>query len=165
MGPEDRSDSSGGGVVIAVMLVLFLLVVGGVAALAAIFVARSSAQSRAVMAMQREALAQEAAARAMAERAAASAATLRQSPAASQTIAIQIDEAGAMQVDGEPTPLADLKTRLDALRSVADSQVEVLIQVHERCPAASVLEVVQVSNELGLDDVRLAPLAEPVKTE
>jgi biopolymer transport protein ExbD len=117
-----------------------------------------------MMALQREALAKEAAARAMAERAAAAAAAMSESSAATQTIAIQIDEVGAIQVEGQPAPLDDLKTRLDAIRSDADSKVEVLIQVDERCAAATVLEVVQVCQELGLQDVRLAPLGEPPET-
>jgi biopolymer transport protein ExbD len=158
---DHDSESSGAGVAIAVAVVLLLLAVGGVVVVGGVWLIRSSAQADAMMAMQREALAQEAAARAMAEEAAA--ARGNEVAGTPRTVTIQIDREGALQLDGEPAPRSDLKTRLDALRSDANSQVEVLIQVDERCAAASILEVVQICEEVGWKNVRLAPLGNPAE--
>ena len=125
---------------------------------AGVWVARSSAEAEAVVAMQRKALAQEAAARAMAE--AAAAARGGEAAGAPRPVTISIDHEGAIRLDGDPAPLADLKSRLEAVRADANSAVELVIQVDERCAAASILDVVQVCNELGWKQVRLAPLGE-----
>ena len=68
MDRDPHSDSSGAGLVIAIIAVLLLLMVVGVVAVGGVWLARSKAQTEAIMALQQEALAKEAAARAMAGR-------------------------------------------------------------------------------------------------
>ena len=112
------------------------------------------------MAQQQEALAREKEARAMAEETVETARLTEATTDQATLGTIKIDDEGNVRLNDEQLALTDLRASLRAVWSEGSSNVQLLIQVDERCAAAYIIDVVHICDEVGIENVRLTSLDE-----
>lgn len=164
MGYEERpaSSSSAAIVVVVVVAVIMIMLIILALGLGALFYVRAESRQTAVRAeiAEVEAVRQQASARAELERGRVVAAqTLTQSSAeekpSSRQIVIALDADGHLTVDGQRTPLDDLRGVLEKAQPGQAAAVSVTIEADGRCPFQQVADVQTLCRELGIQTVEL----------
>jgi len=75
-----------------------------------------------------------------------------------RALTIEIDQDGAITVDGERTDFDDLNARIQETGEDSDVRLTVQLKVHPRCLAQHVVAVQSACSELGVQDVQMSTL-------
>ena len=161
----DNPQRGSAGTVVAIVAVIAVLVLGGLVLLGvgALFFVRTGARQAEVARMEvdRAVVELEKAEELATQVQVRESATVELQEASRRELTIEIDQDGAIMVNGESTDLDGLRTQIQKLGESGGVQLAVQLKADPRCLARHVVAVHSVCSELGVGDVHMSSLEEP----